>query len=156
MLYLERKHRILDPKICCSLCYVQADNLIYQTCVTFELCGTNITVQSSFFEICNNWVTASVSWCARVDGWPVVILANDPQVYGGGWTADAAQKIIRILELAETFHLPVVHLVDNPGFLVGTFNPKTGEIKGEVLSGAQPYNVFKKTLDKYLSRQQNL
>ncbi|GIT07347.1 MAG: hypothetical protein CM1200mP30_09770 [Pseudomonadota bacterium] len=39
----------------------------------------------------------------------------------------------------------------NPGFLIGAFNPKTGEIKGEVLSGAQPYNVFKKTLDKYLS-----
>ncbi len=43
-----------------------------------------------------------------------------------------------------------------PGFLVGVFNPKTGEIKGEVLSGAQPYNEFKKILDKYLSRQQNL
>ena len=47
-------------------------------------------------------------------------------------------------------------ITGTPGFLVGTFNPKTGEIKGEVLSGAQPYNVFKKTLDKYLSRQQNL
>lgn len=47
-------------------------------------------------------------------------------------------------------------ITGTPGFLVGTFNPKTGEIKGEVLSGAQPYNVFKKTLDKYLSRQQSL
>ena len=47
-------------------------------------------------------------------------------------------------------------ITGTPGFLVGTFNPNTGEIKGEVLSGAQPYNVFKKTLDKYLSRQQNL
>tara|TARA_B100000945_G_scaffold212976_1_gene171572 strand:- start:3226 stop:4263 length:1038 start_codon:yes stop_codon:yes gene_type:complete len=47
-------------------------------------------------------------------------------------------------------------ITGTPGFLVGSFNPKTGEIKGEVLSGAQPYNVFKKTLDKYLSRQQNL
>ena len=44
-------------------------------------------------------------------------------------------------------------ITGTPGFLVGAFNPKTGEIKGEVLSGAQPYNVFKKTLDKYLSRQ---
>ena len=46
-------------------------------------------------------------------------------------------------------------ITGTPGFLVGAFNPKTGDIKGEVLSGAQPYNVFKKTLDKYL-RQQNL
>tara|TARA_B100000945_G_scaffold2547_1_gene2191 strand:- start:3397 stop:4434 length:1038 start_codon:yes stop_codon:yes gene_type:complete len=43
-----------------------------------------------------------------------------------------------------------------PGFLIGVFKPKTGEIKGEVLSGAQPYNVFKKTLNKYLARQKNL
>ena len=47
-------------------------------------------------------------------------------------------------------------ITGTPGFLIGAFNPKTGEIKGEVLSGAQPYNVFKKTLDKYLSRQQSL
>jgi len=47
-------------------------------------------------------------------------------------------------------------ITGTPGFLVGVFNSKTGEIKGEILSGAQPYNVFKKTLDKYLSRQQNL
>ncbi len=47
-------------------------------------------------------------------------------------------------------------ITGTPGFLVGTFNPNTGEIKGEVLSGAQPYNVFKKTLDKYLKRQKNL
>ena len=44
-------------------------------------------------------------------------------------------------------------ITGTPGFLIGAFNPNTGEIKGEVLSGAQPYNVFKKTMDKYLSRQ---
>ena len=36
-----------------------------------------------------------------------------------------------------------------PGFLIGAFNPKTGEIKGEVLSGAQPYSSFQQILDKY-------
>jgi acetyl-CoA carboxylase carboxyltransferase component len=85
--------------------------------------------KNTFFEIGKNWGTSSVSGLARLDGWPVVILANDPQVYGGGWTADASQKIIRILELAETFHLPVVHLVDNPGFLVGTHGEKSGTIR---------------------------
>ncbi|MDP7622196.1 MAG: thioredoxin domain-containing protein, partial [SAR324 cluster bacterium] len=44
-------------------------------------------------------------------------------------------------------------ITGTPGFLIGAFNPKSGEIQGELLSGAQPYNVFKKTLDKYLSRQ---
>ena len=89
----------------------------------------SVTDKNSFFEIGKNWGTSSVSGFARLDGWPIVILANDPQVYGGGWTADAAQKIIRILEIAETFHLPVVHLVDNPGFLVGTHGEKSGTIR---------------------------
>ena len=89
----------------------------------------SVTDKGSFFEIGKNWGTSSVSGFARLNGWPIVILANDPQVYGGGWTADASQKIIRILEIAETFHLPVVHLVDNPGFLVGTHGEKSGTIR---------------------------
>ena len=89
----------------------------------------SVTDKNSFFEIGKNWGTSSVSGFARLDGWPIVILANDPQVYGGGWTADASHKIIRILEIAETFHLPVVHLVDNPGFLVGTHGEKSGTIR---------------------------
>ena len=89
----------------------------------------SVTDKNSFFEIGKNWGTSSVSGFARLDGWPIVILANDPQVYGGGWTADASHKIIRILEIAETFHLPVVHLVDNPGFLVGTHAEKSGTIR---------------------------
>ena len=89
----------------------------------------SVTDKNSFFEIGKNWGTSSVSGFARLDGWPIVILANDPQVYGGGWTADASHKIIRILEIAETFHLPIVHLVDNPGFLVGTHGEKSGTIR---------------------------
>jgi len=89
----------------------------------------SVTDKNSFFEIGKNWGTSSVSGFARLDGWPIVVLANDPQVYGGGWTADASQKIIRILETAETFHLPVLHLVDNPGFLVGTHGEKAGTIR---------------------------
>ncbi|GIU87169.1 MAG: hypothetical protein KatS3mg009_1684 [Acidimicrobiia bacterium] len=38
----------------------------------------------------------------------------------GGWTAAASQKVTRFVDLAQTFHLPVVHLVDNPGFVIGT------------------------------------
>ena len=56
---------------------------------------------------------------ARLDGWPVAILASDPYHYAGAWTADAADKVLRFVDLCETFHLPVVHLVDIPGFLVG-------------------------------------
>jgi len=75
--------------------------------------------RGSFFEMGRRFGGSAITGLARLDGWPVAILANDPYVYGGGWTADASQKIVRFVELAETFHLPVVHLVDNPGFVIG-------------------------------------
>ena len=89
----------------------------------------SVTDENSFFEIGKNWGTSSVSGFARLDGHPIAVLANDPQVYGGGWTADASLKIIRIVEIAETFNLPILHLVDNPGFLVGTYAEKQATIR---------------------------
>ena len=49
--------------------------------------------------------------------------------YGGSWTADASQKVVRFVDFAETFHLPVVHLVENPGFLIGTEAEKAATIR---------------------------
>ena len=43
-------------------------------------------------------------------------------------------------------------ITGTPGFFIGLFNPKSGEIQGEVLSGAQPYSAFQQALDKYLSQ----
>ena len=75
--------------------------------------------RDSFFEIGRRWGRSVITGLARLDGWPVAVLASDPHVYGGAWTADAAHKVMRFVDLAETFHLPVVHLVDIPGFLIG-------------------------------------
>ncbi len=75
--------------------------------------------RGSFFEIGRGWGRSAITGLARLDGWPVALIAGDPYYYGGAWTADASQKLTRFVELAETFHLPVVHLVDNPGFLIG-------------------------------------
>jgi acetyl-CoA carboxylase carboxyltransferase component len=76
--------------------------------------------RDSFFEIGRGNGRSAVTGLARLDGWPVAILANDPYFYGGGWTAAASEKVMRFVDLAETFHLPVVHIVDNPGFVIGT------------------------------------
>lgn len=73
----------------------------------------------TFLEMGRRWGRSAVTGLARLDGWPVAVLANDPYVYGGGWTADAARKVERFVDLADTFHLSVVHLVDNPGFVIG-------------------------------------
>ena len=73
----------------------------------------------SFFEIGRQWGRSIVTGFARLDGWPVAVVASDPYIYGGGWTRSSCEKIIRFIDLAETFRLPVIHLVDVPGFQIG-------------------------------------
>jgi acetyl-CoA carboxylase carboxyltransferase component len=75
--------------------------------------------KGSFFEIGRLWGRSIVTGFARADGWPVAVMASDPYFYGGAWTVDAARKIRRFVDLAQVFHLPVVHLVDCPGFMIG-------------------------------------
>ena len=85
--------------------------------------------RESFFEIGRRFGGAAITGLARLDGWPVAVLASDPYYYGGGWTADAAQKITRFVDLAHTFHLPVIHFVDIPGFLIGPEAERAGTIR---------------------------
>ena len=75
--------------------------------------------KGSFFEMSKETGRSIITGFARLDGWPVALLASDPYHYGGAWTADACMKITRFVDTAETFHLPIVYLVDCPGFLVG-------------------------------------
>jgi len=75
--------------------------------------------RGSFFEIGRLWGRAVITGLARLDGWPVAVLASDPYQHGGAWSADASEKAMRFVDLAETFHLPVLHLVDIPGFMIG-------------------------------------
>ncbi len=75
--------------------------------------------KDSFFEMGSKWGRSVITGFARIDGWPVAVMASDPYHYAGAWTSDTADKVLRFVDLAETFHLPVVHLVDIPGFLVG-------------------------------------
>src|SRR5438270_1345392 len=85
--------------------------------------------RNSFFEIGRLWGRSAITGLARLDGWPVAVLASDPYQYAGGWTATASEKVTRFVDLADTFHLPVVHLVDNPGFVIGTDAEKAATIR---------------------------
>ena len=73
----------------------------------------------SWFEIGREWGTGVVTGLARLDGWPVAIIASNPEALGGLWTAATARKVERMVDLADTFHLPLIQMVDNPGFLIG-------------------------------------
>jgi len=85
--------------------------------------------RGSFFEIGRRYGRSAITGLARLDGWPVAVLAGDPMHYGAGWTADAGHKVTRFVDLAQTFHLPVVHLVDNPGFVIGVEAEKAATIR---------------------------
>ncbi len=75
--------------------------------------------RGSFFEMGRNFGRSVITGLARLQGRPVAVMASDPFHYGGAWTADACQKVVRFCDLAETFHLPAVYLLDCPGFLIG-------------------------------------
>jgi acetyl-CoA carboxylase carboxyltransferase component len=83
----------------------------------------------SFFEIAPNFGRSMITGLARIDGWPIAVMASDPYHYGGAWTADSCQKTVRHVDLAETFHLPVLYLADCPGFLIGKEAEETGTIR---------------------------
>jgi acetyl-CoA carboxylase carboxyltransferase component len=56
---------------------------------------------------------------ARIEGQPVGMLANNPLHLGGAIDADAADKAARFMQLCNAHRLPIVSLVDTPGFMVG-------------------------------------
>ncbi len=85
--------------------------------------------KGSFFEMGQNFGRSIITGFARFDGRAVALLASDPYHYGGAWTAEACQKIVRFVDLAETFHLPVVYLQDCPGFLIGLEAEKAATIR---------------------------
>ena len=57
------------------------------------------------------------------------MLANDNTHYAGAMTAEAAQKYRRFVEMCDTFHVPVVNFVDQPGFMIGPEAEKAGTIR---------------------------
>ncbi len=85
--------------------------------------------KGSFFEMASNFGRPMIVGLARIEGRAVFVLASDPFHYGGSWTADACQKVVRWVDFAETFHLPIVYLMDCPGFMIGLEAEKAATIR---------------------------
>ncbi len=97
--------------------------------------------QGSFFEIGALWGRSIATGFARVDGFPVGILAGDPFFLDGAWTADTCEKVIRHVDLCDTFNLPIVHFVDCPGFAVGVRHEREGVTRLGVRAMAAMYQA---------------
>ena len=85
--------------------------------------------RGSPFELGAGFGRSTITCLARLGGRPVGVLASDPEHYGGGVTADAAEKTARFVDLCDQFHLPVVNFVDIPGFVIGTAAERAGTIR---------------------------
>jgi acetyl-CoA carboxylase carboxyltransferase component len=92
-----------------------------------------IVDEGSFFEMGRAFGGSVITAFARLDGWPVAVMASNPHIYGGGWTATTSQKVARFVDMANIFHLPVVNYVDIPGFVIGI----EAEMAGTVRHGAR-------------------
>lgn len=92
--------------------------------------------QDSSFEIGKYQGRSQITMLARLNGWPVGILANDPIQFGGAMTAKSAEKMIRFIDMCDTFHIPIVNFVDQPGTYIGSTAEKDGTVRMAIRAGA--------------------
>lgn len=75
--------------------------------------------EGSFFELRPLYARNLVTALGRLDGWPVGVIANNPMFQAGTLDPEACDKAIRLMCLCDAFNLPVIFLMDVPGFMVG-------------------------------------
>ena len=88
-----------------------------------------IVDEADFFEISPDWAKNIVCGFARMDGEPIGIVANQPQVLAGVLDIDSARKAARFVRFCDAFNMPVVTFVDVPGFMPGTKQEQGGLIR---------------------------
>ncbi|HWC32719.1 MAG TPA: acyl-CoA carboxylase subunit beta [Actinomycetota bacterium] len=89
----------------------------------------SIVDDGEFFAMKPEWARNLVTGFARFAGRPVGIVANQPMFLGGALDVNAADKAARFVWLCDAFHVPLVFLMDCPGFLVGSAVEKQGIIR---------------------------
>jgi propionyl-CoA carboxylase beta chain len=90
---------------------------------------TKIVDEADFFEIGEGFARNIVVGFARMDGQPVGIVANQPQVLAGVLDIDASRKAARFVRFCDAFDIPLITLVDVPGFMPGTRQEQGGLIR---------------------------
>ena len=90
----------------------------------------------SFFDLKKRFAPSLITGLARINGQSVGIMANNPLKKGGAVDYDACDKAISFLVLCDSFHIPVIQLVDQPGFLVGPQGERRG-MPAKIMSNIQ-------------------
>ncbi|MBI2764467.1 MAG: hypothetical protein HYX53_01000 [Chloroflexi bacterium] len=85
----------------------------------------SVVDQGSFFEIAPLYGRARITGLARLNGYPVGVMANNP-IRGAATDVAGGEKVMRLIQLCDTFHLPLISFADEPGFQVGLEAEKKG------------------------------
>jgi acetyl-CoA carboxylase carboxyltransferase component len=93
--------------------------------------------QNSFFEIQPTFGIAAITGLARLNGYPVGIVANNPKINAGAPDARDSNKMGHFCEVCDQFHIPLVFLVDVPGFMIGP----EAEAMGTLRAGMRAMHV---------------
>jgi propionyl-CoA carboxylase beta chain len=88
-----------------------------------------IADEGDFFELQESFARNMITGFARIEGRTVGIVANQPMVLAGVLDSDASRKAARFVRFCDCFDIPLVTLVDVPGFLPGTAQEYGGLIK---------------------------
>jgi acetyl/propionyl-CoA carboxylase alpha subunit/acetyl-CoA carboxylase carboxyltransferase component len=83
----------------------------------------------SFIELRGGFAAGMVTGLARVEGRAVGVLANDCRHLSGAIDSDGADKAARFMQLCDAFGLPIVSLIDTPGFMVGPEAERTAPVR---------------------------
>jgi acetyl-CoA carboxylase carboxyltransferase component len=89
----------------------------------------------SAFEVQPDFGQSLICALCRLGGHPVAVVANQPRVLAGSIDADAADKGAHFITVADSFHLPLIFLSDNPGVMPGSKSERQGILR----SGARMY-----------------
>jgi acetyl-CoA carboxylase carboxyltransferase component len=85
--------------------------------------------RDTIFEYAPFFGRSVVTAFARLDGYPVAVMSNDSRWLGGAQDVPGAEKMLKFIDLADTFHIPIIYLVDVPGYMIGPDAEKTGTIR---------------------------
>jgi propionyl-CoA carboxylase beta chain len=100
--------------------------------------AADVVDEGSLFELWPRWAGSLVTAFATMEGRPVGVVANQPQQLAGTLTIEASQKGARFVQLCDAFNVPLLTLVDTPGFQPG----KDIEWQGMIRHGAQLVHAY--------------
>ena len=90
---------------------------------------TTLCDEGSVTVLREHFAPEMITALGRIEGRPVGLIANDSRHLAGTITSDAADKAARFLQLLDTFGIPLISLVDTPGFMVGPKHEATGLVR---------------------------